>query len=98
MRPLSLAAVARPPLPVYPPTVPVPATVVIIPVLAVTLRTTELPLSAIYMLFNPSIYTPHGALSLADVARPPSPEKPAELGVPTTVVIIPVDLVILRIV
>src|SRR5262245_12546533 len=68
------AAVAGPPSPENP-DVPLPATVVIMPV-ADTRRISESAGSAIKMLPSGSAATPSGALSWADVAGPPSPENP----------------------
>src|ERR1700733_13805421 len=92
---LSMALVAGPPSPPKP-EIPLPATVLIIPVTASTRRTllVELkpppPLLATvqesdkYMLPAESNFTSHGSASWAAVARTPSPPVPP----PATVVII----------
>src|SRR5581483_6094872 len=66
---------------------PVPATVVMIP-LTSTLRIRWLSESAIQMLPAPSTLAPRSKLSSAFVAGPPSPEKPA-FPVPATVEMMP---------
>jgi hypothetical protein len=66
---------------------PLPATVVMMP-LTDTLRTLELPPSAIYKLPALSNAMPKGVLSAALVAGPPSPEKD-ELPFPVMVEIVP---------
>ena len=67
------AAVAGPLSPVDP-KVPVPATVVMIPVVRLTARMALLLLSAMYRTV-PALFSasPHGVASLADVAGPLSP-------------------------
>ena len=92
---LSAALVAGPPSPPKL-AVPSPATVVMMPVLAVTLRMRLLPLSAINKLPAASTATPLGRKSWALVASPPSPPKPPLPPLPATVVMMPVLAVILR--
>jgi hypothetical protein len=67
--------------------VPLPATVVMIPV-GDTRRTRPAPASAIKKLPSGSTATPIGSLKLAAVAGPPSPESPNQ-PVPATVLIVP---------
>ena len=74
---------------------PLPATVVMMPVEAVTLRMRWLFVSTMYRLPLASTATPDGLLSLALVAAPVSPEKP-KVPVPATVVMMPVAAVTLR--
>src|SRR5207244_9609408 len=73
-----------------------PATVVMIPVAAATLRIRWINWSAIYRLPLASSATPDGPLRLAPVAAPPSPAK-VKLPLPATVVMIPVAAATLRI-
>src|SRR5258706_16365288 len=80
------AAVAGPPIPVAS-ALPLPATVVIIP-LGVTLRIRRLDESAIYKLPRRSNAIPTGYCSDALVAGPPSPEN-AGLPLPAKVEILP---------
>src|SRR5438309_5839044 len=84
---LRLALVAAPPSPAKV-GLPLPATVVMIPVAAATLRIRWLEWSAMYRLPPASTATPAGPLTLALVAAPPSPAKPKE-PLPATVVMIP---------
>src|SRR5437773_11090275 len=72
---LRLALVAAPPSPAKL-GLPLPATVVMIPVAAVTLRIRWLELSAMYRLPLASTATPAGTLRFAFVAAPPSPAPP----------------------
>ena len=71
---LSSAWEAGPLSPVYP-AVPVPATVVMMPLVS-TLRTTLNCTSEKYTLPDRSVRTPHGAPTSAAVAGPPSPVSP----------------------
>ena len=84
----SCALVAGPPSPERP-SVPLPATVVMVP-LAETRRIRRLPRSARNRLPEPSTARPVDSVSIscAFVAGPSSPEKPA-VPVPATVVMIP---------
>ncbi len=82
----SCALVARPPSPLNP-GVPVPATVVMTP-LVFTIRTRALRRSAIKRLPALSNAIPVGFCSCALVARPPSPLNPG-VPVPATVVMTP---------
>src|SRR5439155_182905 len=93
---LSLAFVAAPPSPPKSQAPPVPATVLIVPVVAATLRMTQLPLSAMKRLPAPSRATPAGELSSAAVAAPPSPAKPQTHPAPATVLIVPVAAATMR--
>ena len=80
---------AGPPSPLNPAT-PVPATVVIIPVVASTLRILLFPWSAMKRLPAPSSASPNGRAKSAASAGPPSPPKPPS-PVPTNVLKTPVD-------
>src|SRR5437667_213783 len=91
----TLALVAAPPSPAKV-LMPLPATVVMIAVAAVTLRIRWLAYSAMYRLPPASTATPTGTLRLAFVAAPPSPAKP-KTPLPATVVMIPVAAPTLRI-
>src|SRR5437667_6893 len=90
-----LAFVAAPPSPAKV-GLPLPATVVMIPVAAATLRIRWLAESAMYRLPLASSAMPDGPLRLAFVAAPPSPAK-LGLPLPATVVMIPVAAATLRI-
>src|SRR3990172_6505759 len=84
----SWAPVAAAPSPENP-LIPLPATVLINPVTASTLRTRSLKESATNTLPTPSTATPYGEFSWAPVAAPPSPENPG-VPVPAMVLINPV--------
>jgi hypothetical protein len=88
---LNEAEVAGPPSPEKPSpekmVVPLPATVVIIPMVD-TFRIRLLKRSAMKRFPEESIVTPVGEFNDADVADPPSPEKPL-FPLPATVVIMP---------
>ncbi len=86
---LNSALVAGPPSP-EDPAVPLPATVVMMPLLSI-LRIRLFRESAIYTLPAPSRATPIGRFRLAEVAGPPSPENPA-VPVPAMVEMIPAEL------
>src|SRR3974377_321638 len=88
---LSCAEVAGPPSPAKP-AVPFPATVLITPS-GVTLRIRLLLKSAMKRLPAQSKARPVGELSFAEVAGPPSPEKPSD-AVPTTVLITPSGVIL----
>jgi hypothetical protein len=79
--------VAGPPLPVSP-QMPVPATVVMMPVAAETLRTAQLLVSAMNRLPERSTAIPVGKSSLALLAGPWSPVYPVA-PVPAIVVMMP---------
>src|SRR6202522_4177306 len=78
------ALVAAPPSPEKP-EVPLPATVVMIPVFAAILRTLLLKTSTMKILPALSVRTYPGEINFAPVALPPSPESPADPGVPAIV-------------
>ena len=93
--PPNCAAVAGPPSPEKP-SVPLPATVSMIPVATVTLRTFGAVLvSPKYTLPSRSVASDHGLRICAAMAGPPSPVDPAT-PVPATVVMIPVAKFTLR--
>ena len=85
----SCAASAGPPSPESP-CVPLPATVVMTPAGEIN-RTRWLPVSGKRMLPSGSAAMPRGAAICANVAGPPSPEKP-NVPVPAIVVMMPVAL------
>src|SRR5580692_8446185 len=88
------AEVAGPPSPENP-RLPLPATVVMIPVIADTLRMRLLLVSAIKRLPEASTATLAGLFNNAEVAGPPSPEKlplfTPSAPLPATVVMTPLD-------
>src|ERR1035438_437679 len=86
------ALVAGPASPLNP-SVPFPATVVMIP--SETLRTRRLPVSAMNKLPAESTATPQGLLNSALVAGPPSPVKP-DVPFPATVLITPFETLRMR--
>ena len=75
------------------PPVPLPAMVVMVPL--VTLRMRLLPESAMYKFPVESIATPTGDISWALVAGPLSPRKPA-VPLPATVVMVPLETLRMR--
>ena len=81
------ALVAAPPSPEKP-EVPLPATVVMIRVFAAILRTLLLERSTMKILPALSVRTYSGEMNFAPVALPPSPESPADPGVPAIVEIL----------
>src|ERR1017187_4129964 len=85
---VKVAWAAGPPSPCQP-VVLLPAMVVTIPVLAVTMRMRWLRRSAIYRLPDLSTAIPAGLASRALVAGPPSPANPPAPPSPATVVMIP---------
>ena len=86
--PPSIASVPAPPSPLKPCS-PLPATVIMMPVLAVHSRIRLLLSSAMYTLPTASVVTPHGLWSAALTPTPPSPLKPGT-PLPAIVVMIPV--------